>query len=166
MLSRLYLLRHAKAVSAAPGMADFDRPLDRRGLADARAVGEAMASGGHRPALVLCSAARRAQETWAGVEAVLGPAAGEVRFLRALYGTDARGYIDAVRSVGDETDTVLLVGHNPTIEETACLLAQDGAERFGTGFPTSGLAVFRFDGALSAVRPGAGVLEAFFAHGR
>lgn len=160
-MSRLYLLRHASAAPAAPGTADFDRPLDRRGVAGARAVGDAMLAGGHRPALVLCSAACRARETWAGVEAALGPVAADVRFLRALYGTGARGYIDAVRSAGDEADAVLLVGHNPTIEETACLLARDGAERIGPGFPTSGLAVFRFDGALSAVRPGAGVLEAF-----
>lgn len=161
MLSRLYLLRHAQAAPAAPGMADFDRPLDRRGLADARAVGEAMAAGGHRPALVLCSAARRALETWAGVETALGPPAGGVRFLRALYGADARGYVDAVHAVGDEADSVMIVGHNPTVEETACLLARDGAARIGPGFPTSGLAVLRFDGALSAVGPGAGVLEAY-----
>lgn len=161
-MSRLYLLRHASAAAAAPGMADFDRPLDRRGHADARAAGEAMAAGGHRPALVLCSAARRAHETWTGVEAALAPHAGEVRLLRALYGTDARGYIDAIRSAGDDVESVLLVGHNPTMEETAFLLAADGHERFANGFPTSGLAIFGFDGPLSGVRPRAGVLEAFF----
>lgn len=160
-MSRLYLLRHAAAAAAAPGMADFDRPLSRRGVSDARAVGEAMVAGGHRPALVLCSAARRAHETWAGVAAAFEPPAVEVRFLRSLYGAEVHGYVDAVRSIGNEAETVLLVGHNPTIEETACLLAPDGAERFASGFPTSGLAILRFDGPLSTVTPGAGVLEAY-----
>lgn len=164
-MSRLYLLRHASAAVAAPGMADFDRPLEKSGIADARAVGEAMAAGGHRPALVLCSPAARTRETWACVEAELGPDTRDVRYLRPLYGADARGYLDIIRTAG-AADAVLVVGHNPMIEETATLLARDGAARFASGFPTSALAVFGFDGPLSAIRPRAGMLEAFIGRGR
>lgn len=166
MLRRLFLLRHANAALAAPGMADFDRPLDRRGHADAREVGVAMAARGYLPALVLCSAARRAHETWTGVAAGLGTEAADLRLEPALYNTDARGYIEAIRAAGDEAGSLLLIGHNPTMEHTACLLAPDGETRLDNGFPTAGLAVFAFDVPLSGIGPGAGTLEAFLRPGR
>ncbi|RVB55078.1 histidine phosphatase family protein, partial [Mesorhizobium sp. M7A.F.Ca.CA.004.06.1.1] len=62
-MSRLYLLRHAKAGWALPGMRDFDRPLDASGRSDAEMMGAAMRSRLYVPDRTLCSNAKRAKET-------------------------------------------------------------------------------------------------------
>lgn len=160
-MSLLYLLRHAKAARAAPGMADFDRPLAQRGFDDAHRLGERMRTSGYRPDLVLCSPARRTRETWAALEPALGEIALGVRYLQPLYGADARAYLEAARSA-DEAGSAMIVGHNPMIEEVAAMLIGEArADGPASGFPTSALAVIRFDGPLSDAGAGTGVLEAF-----
>lgn len=162
-MSRLFLLRHAKAGWAAPGMRDFDRPLEPRGLVDAAAVGKAMRARGYVPAKVTCSTARRATETWHEVSRHLGEDLPATAFTDRLYDEDAAGYAELVRQAGDP-ETLLVVGHNPMMEDLTIALAEQGDETalrvLGGGFPTAGLAVVAFDGPLSAAAPGKGVLEA------
>ena len=90
-MSRLYLLRHAKAGWALPGMRDFDRPLDASGRADAETMGAAMRSRGYVPDLTLCSNARRAKETLEGLAGQTDT--GKVLFFDTLYSEDAAGYL-------------------------------------------------------------------------
>ncbi|TJW41644.1 MAG: histidine phosphatase family protein, partial [Mesorhizobium sp.] len=66
-MSRLYLLRHAKAGWALPGVRDFDRPLDASGIADAETMGAAMRARDYIPDLTLCSNAKRARQTLEGL---------------------------------------------------------------------------------------------------
>lgn len=161
-MSRLLLLRHAKAGWAAPGMRDFDRPLDESGWRDAEAIGAAMASAGHAPDLVLCSSAVRARQTLEAAQKTL--AAGRVTFSDGLYATDAGGYLEIIQQVNG-ADTVLVVGHNPMMEDLGMALSGNGApdanDMLAAGFPTAGLAVLRFDGPISAISTGSGYLEAF-----
>ena len=70
-MDRLFLLRHARAGWALPGVRDFDRPLDATGQAEAEATGEAMRTSGYIPDVTLCSNARRARETLAGVAGIV-----------------------------------------------------------------------------------------------
>src|SRR5690606_14417614 len=63
-MSRLYLLRHAKAKWAEPGSRDYDRALELSGRADADGIAASMLLAGHMPGRVLCSGAKRARETW------------------------------------------------------------------------------------------------------
>lgn len=165
-MSRVLLLRHSKAEKAGPGMRDFDRPLEERGKKHAAAVGEAMAAAGLLPDLVLCSPARRTRETWEGVRGALAGAADDVRFPDALYHSDAQGYIDTIRAAGP-VGSVLVVGHNPMIAETALMLAAHGDSKalssMRSRFPTSALAVIGFDTPLADISPGAGTLETWLA---
>lgn len=162
-MSRLFLMRHAKAGWAEPGMRDFDRPLEPVGRTDADAIGAAMTASAYVPELVLCSSARRARETLDWVIRHLDSR--RVIFTDALYSTDSAGYVDVIRESGDDVDQVLVVGHNPMMEDVAEALSGDGESRaravLNFGFPTSGLAVIRFSGCLSGVAPGRGYLEAF-----
>jgi phosphohistidine phosphatase len=164
-MSGLYLLRHAKAGWAEPGMRDFDRPLTERGRRDAAAMGMAMRASGFVPDLVLCSTARRAGETWECVAATLGPASAPPAFVDNLYSCDAAGYLSIVRKTADEADTLLVIGHNPMIEDVAVACAADGDETelaaLASGFPTSALAVIRFSRPLAEAAPGKGYLTAF-----
>jgi phosphohistidine phosphatase len=161
-MARLFLLRHAKAGWAEPGMRDFDRPLDRTGVEDAVATGIAMRANDFRPELVICSSARRARET---LDAIAGNVdLGRILFTDGLYSTDASGYVDIVREA-PLAETLLVVGHNPMMEDVAFALSGDGDEEakssLAGGFPTSGLAVIAFPGPLSEIAPGNGYLELF-----
>lgn len=143
-------------------MRDFDRPLDETGLDDAAATGLAMRACGYVPDLTLCSNARRARQT---LEAVASHAdTGRVTFLDTLYTEDAAGYMSIIRqnALGE---SVLVIGHNPMMEDLALAMAVDGDQAaratLAAGFPTSGLAVLRFDRDLADVETGKGHLEAF-----
>jgi phosphohistidine phosphatase len=161
-LSRVLLLRHAKAGWARPGMSDRDRPLDDTGRRDARAIGAAMRRHGYQPALIFCSPAVRARETLDGVAMALDTR--HAVYSEALFAGDATSYLAVIRSAG-AAESVLLVGHNPMMEDIATALAANGdadaLHVLAGGFPTAGLAAIRMDGALSDAAPGRGYLEAF-----
>ncbi len=161
-MGKLYLLRHAKAGWALPGMRDFDRPLDDRGRSDANALGSEMRERGYVPDLTLCSGAVRARQTLEGV--TIQADTGRIVFLDKLYCEDAAGYLEIIRA-NAEHGSILVVGHNPMMEDLACAVAGGGEpaamHALSLGFPTSGLAVVAFPGGLEDAGPGGGYLEAF-----
>jgi phosphohistidine phosphatase len=162
-MSKLFLLRHAKATAALPGMRDFDRPLDERGIRDAKAVGARMESKGLMPTRILCSASCRTRQTLDHVLAAF-PMKAETVFSEHVYSADALQYLRLIQMHGD-TEALLVIGHNPSTEELAALLAdrsnKHALELVLAGFPTAALAVFGFDGSLSAIEPGRGALKDF-----
>ncbi|MDN2568281.1 histidine phosphatase family protein [Aquibium sp. A9E412] len=163
-MHRLLLLRHAKAGWPKPGMRDFDRPLLPAGVAAARAVGRRMLAAGLLPDRVLCSSSLRTRQTWHWVAGELGATPAAVEFSDSLYATDVTGYLDAIRGAGPAR-TLLVVGHNPNMEDLALALPGDGDPQaraaLVTGFPTAALAVLAFAGPLAAAAPGEARLEAF-----
>jgi phosphohistidine phosphatase len=145
-MDRLILLRHAKAESEAPSGDDFDRPLAPRGLREARAVGAQLVELGLKPDLALVSPALRTRETWELVEAAVGGA--EVCFDPALYNAEA----GAIRRIAEKHDgTVMVVAHNPGLQELAVRLLRDGAApasflaQAQRHFPPAAVAVFDID---------------------
>jgi phosphohistidine phosphatase len=160
-MPRLLLFRHAKAERTEPGSTDHERALTKSGRKDSAAMGEAIAENG-RVDLVLCSTARRARETWDLASTALGNTP-EVRLLRAIY--DADDYLPILRQEGGDAGTILLIGHNPTMHETAVALVSgpdsaDGAV-LAARFPKAALAVLAFDGSWEALSPGQARLAAF-----
>jgi phosphohistidine phosphatase len=143
----LYLLRHAKS-SHGGGEADHDRPLAERGRRAAPLIAEHMRRQKIAPALVLCSPARRTRETLE----LLAPALADDtarRFEEGLYQAGAAALLERVRQVPHHVPTVMVVGHNPAVQELALTLAGGGAdlERLRDKFPTAALATLAFDGA-------------------
>lgn len=140
----LILLRHAKSDWSDPTLADHDRPLAARGRDAAPRMGAWLKAHGPMPDLVLCSTAIRARQTLALVLEALG-AAPETRFDRGLYLSGGAGVLARLRRTPDEAETVLLVGHNPDLEQLARRLAATGDEtaraRLAEKYPTAGLAV-------------------------
>jgi phosphohistidine phosphatase len=143
---RLHLLRHAKS-SWKTGEADFDRPLSKRGRKDAEAIADLIVARGFRPALILCSAARRARETLLPLISRLDGEA-EVVFTRLVYEADAEALLDLIRR-SRGVASLMVVGHNPTLEDLAIRLAggdDAGAiPRLHRGFPPAALATIGFD---------------------
>jgi len=142
-------------------MRDFDRPLDETGLADAEATGIAMRAQGYVPELTLCSNAVRARQTLEGIAGYADT--GRVLYFDDLYREDAAGYLSIIRKSGN-VDNLLVIGHNPMLEDLAMALAPSGEQcaeaALHAGFPTSGLAIVRFEGRLSEAALGNGYLEA------
>jgi len=147
-------------------MRDSERPLTERGRSDAGQVGSELARMNLVPDLVLCSPALRTRQTWDGVAAMLPGPAGEVVYPDALYNGDAKVYLAAL-STSKPVQTAMIVGHNPTMEELAALLAVRGTPEalalLERGYPTSGLAVFSFTAELADIGPRSGFLERFLA---
>jgi phosphohistidine phosphatase len=158
-LKQLELLRHAKSSWADPDIADHDRPLNARGRTAAALVGRHMHEQTPAPDLVLCSSATRTRQTLQLLE--LGAGA-QVRFEDELYGAGAAGLLAQLRAVPATVGTVLLIGHNPGIEDLTRMLDRDGLTSVQK-FPTAALAVLRFDiGAWKELHPGIGHLVTFF----
>ncbi len=161
----LYLLRHAKSSWSDPGLRDHDRPLAPRGERAATAMGDHLAAREVHPSLVLCSSARRAVETLERVLARL-PRRPEVCVERGLYMADPAELLERVRRVDDGVPALMLVGHNPAMEELAARLPgggdRDGLKRIGRKFPTAALAELHFpDVGCSAVAWGGGQLLSY-----
>jgi phosphohistidine phosphatase len=139
---RLLLLRHGK--SAWPdGTDDLERPLAKRGQEAARGMGRYLAEEGLRPDLVLVSPARRTQETWNLAKGPLGdvPLRSEPR----IYEAPPERLLTVIKEADPGVGTLLLVGHNPGLQELLQLLIGQG-DRYAHGsaiakYPTAGLAV-------------------------
>ena len=163
-MTSLFLLRHAKAAPALPGMGDFDRPLDATGIMDARRIGAEMAARGMRPDAVLCSASLRTRQTLEQFEPFIAANIPEPIFSKSLYSAGALGYLDEIRAA-QTASALLVVGHNPSTEELASMLVSGRDRRAAgsllQGFPTGALAHFEFDGAFAQLMPHSCALAAF-----
>jgi len=156
-MRELILLRHAHAEPAANGQADIDRPLSPHGLAEAEAAGRWLLEQKLIPDRVLCSPARRSRET---LEAVLERTGYveqrlEERIYEAAPGTLA-GLLDEHR----EVERLLVVGHNPGLEQLVALMhsGQTGDYR---GMPPASVAVLSLPMEAS-IEPGIASLAAFW----
>ncbi|MDO8353182.1 MAG: histidine phosphatase family protein [Aestuariivirga sp.] len=165
MLS-LMLLRHAKSSLADTGQADLDRPLNDHGKRSAVAMGRYMASNGLVPQLVLCSPARRTKETWSLVAGELATIP-EILFAAEIYDFgDGKALMECLRSKAGAAQSILLVGHNPSIhglaQDLIGTVSRNLRERLKEKYPTAALAVISFDlanwGSLTA---GSGTLLRF-----
>ncbi|MEM1302861.1 MAG: histidine phosphatase family protein [Pseudomonadota bacterium] len=112
MTKTLIVMRHAKSSWSDPGLPDIDRPLNDRGRASARAIGEWLRFGQFNPDLALISNSRRTSQTWeeTGLSA-------ETRYLPELYHAAAETILRALR--GAQGDCVMVLGHNPGIGDFA-----------------------------------------------
>jgi phosphohistidine phosphatase len=126
-MKSLTLLRHAKSGWDDPVTRDFDRPLNPRGRRAARTVGAEMKARGLVFELVLASPARRVVETLDEIAGGYGAIA--PRYDERLYLAAAATLLDIVRHAPDDVGRLLLVGHNPGLEQLALRLARGDALR-------------------------------------
>jgi phosphohistidine phosphatase len=140
-VKRVYLLRHAKSSWKDGSLADRDRPLAGRGKRAAKAIAGHLEAERIRPDLVLCSPARRTRETLERVEGAFGDRV-EARLEEALYGASEAELLAVLEALPDDVGAVMLIGHNPGLEELALALASEGPglARMREKFPTAALA--------------------------
>jgi phosphohistidine phosphatase len=111
----LLVLRHAKSSWKNANLADFERPLNKRGRNDAPRMGELLRRQGIVPDLIISSSAERALATAEAVALACGYDL-EIQTTRQLYHAWPDDYIEVINSVPDECDRVMVVGHNPGME--------------------------------------------------
>jgi phosphohistidine phosphatase len=161
---QLLLLRHAKSSWDDPGLADHDRPLAPRGHKALKKIAQHVSSSGMAPELVLCSSARRAVQTLDGISAAL-PAQVPVSVEDRLYAADPEDLLARLRAVDDDVHGVLMIGHNPGMEDLAVHLVGDGdralREELASGFPTAALATLTLPGSWRELGAGTARLEGF-----
>jgi phosphohistidine phosphatase len=156
-VKRLVVVRHAKATHKE-GFADFARPLTGRGRRDARAAGKWLGGRGFVPDLVLCSPARRTEQTWAELAPAL--TAGreiEVWYEPQLYGATEDLTLDLVGATPADVSTLMVISHNPAAQEVAATLTGQG----DLAFPTCAIAVIGL-GSWARLVPGAGQAHALW----
>jgi phosphohistidine phosphatase len=160
---RLYLLRHAKSSWDQAGQPDHERPLADRGREAVSALAYHVQRQRIQPELVLCSNARRARETLAGV------LPGRVALIEEeLYLAGHEQLLARLRRVEPEVRSVIVIGHNPALQMLTLNLAggesarrragAEGLEEIRRKLPTGALVTLSFDSPWSALSRGSAEL--------
>lgn len=157
----ILLMRHAKSSWDHPGLADHDRPLAERGKRDAPKMGRMLKKTGLTPGHIITSTARRALETANLVAGHSGFNPEKIETDRGLYFSSSEDYLKAIQRTSHKVETVMLVGHNPLMEEV-CSQLVTMRDRLSVRFPTAAIACLRFDGrSWSDCEPGVNQLVWF-----
>jgi phosphohistidine phosphatase len=141
VVRRIHLLRHAKSSWDEPSTPDQDRPLAPRGRKAAKRLARHLRESDIRPNLVLCSSARRARQTLELIENGL-PDDVEIEIEPDLYGASADALLERLRALPPEVRAVMLIGHNPGLQDLGLMLAGSGdaLPRLREHYPTLALA--------------------------
>jgi len=147
-MKTLLLMRHAKSSWDEGDLPDHDRPLNTRGEKNAPQMARALLEAGQKPALIVSSTALRARTTaFAVAEALQWKP--EVRLRRELYMASAADILREAARAPDDVESLLLVGHNPGMEDLVSDLAV-----MRQAMPTAAIAAFGFElDAWSRIHP-------------
>ena len=163
---QLLLLRHAKSSWDDPTLVDFDRPLSSRGESAAPRMGAEIARRGWRPDLALVSPAIRTLQTWQLASADWPRPLPPADFPQGLYEASADAVLAVAQTAPASVRCLLIVGHNPSLEDFARELAGPGSDSTAMQsmtdkFSTAGLARFEIDVAWDALQFGTARLTHF-----
>ena len=115
------------------------------------------------PELVLCSPSRRTRQTLTRIAAGLGQNA-DVQVELGLYAAAAADLLEVLHEVPDDVKSVMLIGHNPGVQDLALSLARGGSRdlrRLRSKFPTAALATLELNGSWRELAPGSADLVSF-----
>ena len=135
----LYVLRHAKSSWKDADIPDHDRPLNKRGKGDAPRMGRLLREQDLVPDLILSSSSRRTRDTVAYVVDESG-FDGDVEWSEDLYAAGPEAYIEILKTLPDHFGRVMVVGHNPGVEELVAMLTDEWEP-----MPTAALAEISLD---------------------
>ena len=133
-MKTLLILRHAKSSWSNLGLADIDRPLNKRGKRDAPRIGALLREEDLVPDLIISSPALRARKTAKAVSDNSGYE-GEIEIQGEFYPGDPDSFIEAFYSIPNQIERILIIAHNPGLEELLYVLTGESAR-----MPTSALA--------------------------
>ena len=131
-MKTLYLVRHAKSSWSTPGMRDFDRPLNDRGLNDAPKMASFLQKSGLIPDLLVSSPARRAHTTARFFADTFGINDQEIVLKPDIYEADPTDILRIISELPETSSAAMIFGHNPTFTDVANLFSDDIIENVPT----------------------------------
>lgn len=140
-MKRLYLVRHAKSSWDDPDLADFERPLNKRGKRDAPFMAQRIAELGARPDIIISSPAKRAILTARAFADALEYPHNNIVQDKAVYLADVSGLLQIIRSIDDSNEQAMIFGHNPGFTSLANFLGKRSIDNI----PTCGVYCLDFD---------------------
>ena len=123
-MKSILILRHAKSSWKLPDVNDHDRPLNKRGKRDAPHMGEIIQDKNLVPDFIISSTAKRAHSTAKAVAKAAGYK-GDITLNQSLYAAPPTAYIDVLHDLPNKYTRVLLVGHNPGLEQLVNMLSSE-----------------------------------------
>ncbi len=159
-MKQLLICRHAKSSWKDLSLADFDRPLNKRGKRDAPLMGKKLASLHIHPDLIISSPAKRARKTAKKIAKELHYPRNQIVYKDGIYNALAEELIDCIHSLDDQSsDQVIMIGHNTGFTDLVNLLGNLQI----ANVPTCGIAALNFAvGSWKDVKKGEGELAFFF----
>lgn len=134
-MKTLYLMRHAKSKKDDPSIEDFDRPLSKRGETDTPFMGALMHQKGILPQEIISSPAERAFATARLFCGELGYPLQNVKLDNSLYSNSSGEILSLIKNLNENTESVVLIGHNPALTNLVNFLSDTPVE----GIPTCGI---------------------------
>jgi phosphohistidine phosphatase len=137
----LTLIRHAKSSWKYPDLADYDRPLNKRGRRDAAMMAARLAKRGFAPRRIVTSPALRALRTAEAMAAAIDLPSRRIEIAPPVYGAAVADLLQLIRELAPDERWVALVGHNPEFTALARRLSGQSIDKV----PTCGVVESRFD---------------------
>ncbi|MBB6482166.1 histidine phosphatase family protein [Spirochaeta isovalerica] len=134
-MKEICFIRHGKSAHGSSIMRDFDRPLNARGEKDSLKMGRRLAARNFRADLIISSPAIRAASTAERIAEGLGYDMNKIRFEEDLYLCEIGDFRELIRSMDDSIRSIIIIGHNPSIEMAEYYFTGMGRD----SFPTCGL---------------------------
>ena len=167
MRRHVVLVRHAKSAWDQPAEGDHERTMADRGRSALPLMNQHLAASSLRPDLVWCSSATRTIETLAGIRSAL-PERADVDVDRNLYNATEATVLTRLQELGDDVACAMVVGHNPTMQYVAVMLADphdsdtEAYAQVQSKVPTGAIMTISFDGSWSDLEPGSARLDNLF----
>jgi len=139
-MKTLTLVRHAKSSWNHPGLADFKRPLSKRGERDAPTMGSRLAAQHIRPQIIVSSPAARALTTAQVIASALGSQPAEIITDDRIFHAYSEQLLNVIRDFDAPLRHIMLVGHNPGLTDLVEQLTQAGI----SNIPTCGIVILGF----------------------
>lgn len=139
-MKTLYLVRHAKSSWKFPELADFDRPLNRRGKRDAPEMGKRLQQQGIRPDLITSSPAKRARKIARAIAKAVGYPASAIAYSPEVYEASVDSLVALLQAADNQVAVLMLVGHNPELTD----LANQLTDHYIDNVVTSGVVAIEF----------------------
>ena len=153
-MKKIFFLRHAKSSWSDFSLKDFDRPLSTRGIQDAELMGNYFKAKKIGLDVIISSPSKRTKET---LDHFFSSNISEIEYEKSLYHAHLEDVLEVITSSLEEIDTIMIVGHNPSMHEVTEFLSGD----FLPKYPTCGLASLTYEGEWKSVRSNSCELDSF-----
>lgn len=153
-MKKLYILRHAKSSWDNPILADFERPLNERGITTAEFMGKLLLKNDYQADLIVSSPAVRAKET-ANIVKKAANFPADIRFEENIYEASPQTLLKIIAELKENLQAVMIIGHNPGLEGLIKILTSESQS-----LPTAGLAIIELNiGNWKEIKPESGKLQ-------